>query len=76
LYDKSTCQEIEWEMYARDHQTEDHRYEPEGINLDSDETNTHGELDGDTYWVFKHKELKYRTQDEEHEPHQLEYKLK
>jgi hypothetical protein len=42
---------------AEDHQTEDDGYEPEGIDLDSDETNTHGELDGNTHWVYEHEGL-------------------
>jgi hypothetical protein len=46
---------------GEDHQTEDDRYEPEGIDLDSDETNTHRELDGDTHWVYKHKGLRMKS---------------
>ena len=45
------------------------RYEPEWIELDNNEANTHGELKGDTYWVYEHEGLEYRTQEKEHKLH-------
>ena len=54
------------------HQTEDDGYEPEGINLERDEANTHGNLNGDAHWVYEHEGLEYGRQEEEREPHQLE----
>jgi hypothetical protein len=40
-----------------DHQTEDDRYKPEGIDLDSDKINTHRKLNGNMHWVYEHKGL-------------------
>ena len=62
---------LEWEVCkGKDHQSEDDGYEPEGIDSDSDETNTHGELNGDIHCVYEHEGLEYRPQDEEHKSHQ------
>ena len=68
---------LEWEVCkGKDHQSEDGRYEPEGIDLDSDETNTHRELNGDMHCIYEHEGLEYRPWDEEHKSHHLEYKPK
>ena len=49
---------FEWEM--QDHLTEDDRYEAEGIDFDSNNTNTHREFNDDMHWVYEHEGLKYR----------------
>ena len=65
---------LEWEVCkGKDHQSEDDGYEPEGIDSDSDETNTHGELNGDMHCVYEHEGLEYRPRDEEHKSHQPVY---
>ena len=65
---------LEWEVCkGKDHQSEDDGYKLEGIDLDSDETNTHGELNGDMHCVYEHKGLEYRPRDEEHKSHQPVY---
>ena len=46
---------------GEDHQTEDDRYEPGGIDLDSDETNTYGELNSNTHWVYEHEGLRMKS---------------
>jgi len=66
-----------WEVCkGKDHLSEDDGYEPEGIDLDSDETNTHGELNGDMHWVYEHEGLEYGPRDEEHKYYQLDYEPK